>query len=83
MDKFNEILTDRGLKLLYYFDHTLYDDFLHDTPALEEQYAYYREIPFIDHFPNIRDNVFKRTTNEMSYMLCTTSVIIRRTTGTA
>ena len=71
VDEFNEILTERGVELLYYFDHTLYDDFLHDTPALEEQYAYYREIPFIDHFPDMPDNVFKRTVNELSYMLRT------------
>ena len=71
VDEFNEILTDRGVEMLYYFDHMLYDDFLHDTPALEEQYAYYKEIDFIDHFPNMSDNVFKRTVNELSYMLRT------------
>lgn len=71
VDEFNEILTERGVEMLYYFDHMLYDDFLHDTPALEEQYAYYKEIDFIDHFPNMSDNVFKRTVNELSYMLRT------------
>ena len=71
VDEFNEILTDRGVELLYYFDHTLYDDFLHDTPALEEQYAYYKEIHYIDHFPNMEENLFKDLFNRLSYMLRT------------
>ena len=73
VDEFNEILTDRGVEMLYYFDHMLYDDFLHDTPALEEQYAYYKEIRFIDHFPDMEDNVFKELVNRLSYMFRTHS----------
>ena len=73
VDEFNGILTDRGVEMLYYFDHMLYDDFLHDTPALEEQYAYYKEIPFIDHFPDMEDSIFKELVNRLSYMFRTHS----------
>ncbi len=68
IETFNQILTDRGVQTLYYFDHMLYDDFLHDAPELQDQYAYYQETEFIDHFPDMEDNFFKDTVNRLSYM---------------
>lgn len=71
IDTFNEILKDRGVTLLYYFDDTLYENFNYDTPELAEQYEYYNHIDYIDHFPNMKDNTFKETINRLSYMFRT------------
>lgn len=71
LEEFNEVMTERGVEFLYYFDHMLYDSFLADTPALEDQYAYYNDVPFIDHFPDMESNMFKDTVNRLSYMFRT------------
>ena len=33
--------------------------------ASNEQYAYYKDVPFIDHFPGMEDNAFKDTVNRL------------------
>lgn len=68
VETFNEILTDRGVTVLYYLDHTLYGDVISYSPELGAQYAFEDGIEYIDHFPEMEDNLFKATVNRLSYL---------------